>query len=279
MRKIISTILFLIPAFYGPLSAQDSRDVSDSELLEMDLEDLMQIVIKSASSKEESLFEAPVASYSITKAQIEHSGVNSIPEALRLCPDLIVRETANGSYDVHIRGFDNLARYTGTQDQINLYTLVMIDDRPVFNYNQGGTFWEALPIDLIDVERIEVVRGPSAALFGPNAVTGVINIITKRNPEDMTITSRFEAGSPQTTIANLSLGKKLNNNLDLIVSGNWQRRLRSEDQYYLLSGNSFTNRLDTVDSGYPNYIQSDLALERYGINAFLDYQKNEFIMN
>ena len=56
--------------------------------------------------------------------------------------------------------------------------LVLIDDRPVFDYFNGGTFWEQLPITIEEVERIEVIRGPSSALYGPNAVCGVVHIIT-----------------------------------------------------------------------------------------------------
>ena len=56
----------------------------------------------------------------------------------------------------------------------------MVDDRPVFNYNLGGTVWESLAIDLTDIEQIEIMRGPAASLFGPNAITGVVNIITRK---------------------------------------------------------------------------------------------------
>ena len=140
----------------------------------------MNIPIESASKKEETLFDAPLSSYTITRSDIDKAGATSIVEALRLSPGILVREQTNGVYDVHIRGFDNILGTSEVYTKSNLATLVMIDNRPVFNHNLGGTVWEALPVDIGDVERIEIVRGPSAPLFGPNAVTGVINIITKR---------------------------------------------------------------------------------------------------
>ncbi len=252
--------------------AQDTEE--DSELYDLSLEELMNIVIKSASQKEESVFDAPVDSYSITKEQIKRAGATSIPEALRLSPGVIVREAANGNYDIHLRGFDNLSRYSGTQDQANTLTLVMIDDRPVFNYNNGGTNWEALPIDIIDVERIEIVKGPGSPLFGPNAVTGVINIITKREQKDVHLSTHLSQGTPGTTIANLRAGKKIVKGLTLTLSGNYQKRERTDDLYYLYEEGSYTNNLDTAVNMSANYGQSSLSMEKYGVNAFLDYDND-----
>ena len=94
------------------------------DLFELSLEELMNVEIISASKKTENLFDAPVSSYTITRSEIAKSGVPSIPEALRLCPGVIVRETTNGNYDIHLRGFDNLLRYTESFVQANLLTLV-----------------------------------------------------------------------------------------------------------------------------------------------------------
>ena len=92
-----------------------------------------------------------------------------MPDALKLCPDVIVREHTNGVYDVHLRGMDNITRYGKSATHLNKVTLVMIDDRPIFNHVNGGMFWEAIPINMHDIERIEIVRGPSSSLYGTNA--------------------------------------------------------------------------------------------------------------
>src|ERR1700730_6894059 len=101
-------------------------------------------------------------------------------EAMRLVPGVIVREQANGIYDIHLRGMDNQPPNGAFDEASNTSTLVMIDNRPIYNYLMGGTFWENLPVDMNDVKKIEVIRGPAAALYGPNAVSGVINIITRQ---------------------------------------------------------------------------------------------------
>ncbi|MEL7005207.1 MAG: TonB-dependent receptor plug domain-containing protein, partial [Bacteroidota bacterium] len=237
------------------------------DIYDLSLEELMNITIVSASKKEESVFDAPVSSNSITRDDIIRSGATSIPEALRLSPDLIVREQANGNFDVHIRGFDNIARYSASFDRINKITLVMIDDRPVFNYNYGGTFWESLPIDLIDIERIEVVRGPSAPLFGPNAVAGVINIITnKPDSEEVQVRGNLQYGSQNSFIGNLSLGRKLSDSFAFRISTNYQFRERHDDQYYNYGPDVFT---DISAAGLVSGAEDPQeSMNKYGINGF-----------
>src|SRR6187402_257155 len=183
--------------------SQDTEVKPQDDLYTLSLEELMNTPINSASKKNETLFDAPLSSYTITRSDIDKAGSTSIMEALKLAPGVIVREQTNGMYDIHIRGMENLTRTNGTFLKANAYTLVMVDNRPVFNHGLGGTNWESLSIDINDVERIEIVRGPSSPLFGPNAVTGVINIITKRLGDSKTIaTANVQAGTLGTAIAN-----------------------------------------------------------------------------
>ena len=166
MKKIYG-LLVAISLLNTPKSRAQELEI---DYYALSLEELMNIPIESASKKEETLFDAPLSSYTITRSDIDKAGATSIVEALRLSPGILVREQTNGVYDVHIRGFDNILGTSEVYTKSNLATLVMIDNRPVFNHNLGGTVWEALPVDIGDVERIEIVRGPSAPLFGPNAV-------------------------------------------------------------------------------------------------------------
>src|SRR5687768_7144471 len=128
----------------------------------MSLKELLNVKIVSVSKSAESLFDAPLSASVLTKEDILKSGATSIMEALRLVPGLIVREQTNGNYDIHLRGMDNVpnAPFDLTS---NTTTLVMVDNRPIYSYLMGGTFWETLPVSLHDVEKIEVVRGPAAA--------------------------------------------------------------------------------------------------------------------
>jgi hypothetical protein len=128
---------------------------SVSSLLQLSIESLMNIPIYSASKAPESTFEAPLSSSVVTKEQIKRTGCTSIMEALRLIPGIIVREQTNGNYDIHLRGLDNIPPNSSLIFFTGSTTLVMIDNYPVYNYLHGGTFWETLPIDINDVEKIE----------------------------------------------------------------------------------------------------------------------------
>lgn len=270
----IALILFLGSA---QAFAQE-QPAEDVDLYSLSLEELMNVPINSASKKDETLFDAPLSSYTITRADIDKSGATSIMEALRLAPGVIVREETNGVYDIHLRGFDNILRTSQDFTKSNLTTLVMIDNRPVFNHNLGGTFWEALPVDINDVERIEIVRGPSAPLFGPNAVTGVINIITKRIEKDGLYTNAsVSGGSNATMIGNGSFGYRTSEKFNFIVSGNYQKRDRFDNDYYAPATDDFRSAEEIFGTDAANLRFSDpkLALDKWGVNAFLNYAPKE----
>ena len=202
MKKLLipilcSSISFLANAQTDSVSSSIPKDTSTvvNTFIEMNLEDLMNVKIVSASREAEKSFDAPLTSCVITRQEMNNMGVTSIPDALRICPGIIVREVANGSYDVSIRGgIDGLPSYQF--QNVNTTILAMIDNRPVFSAFQGGTFWQNLPVEIADVERIEVVYGPNSPMYGPNAVSGVINIITKKE----------HSTNPTTVQANIQRG-------------------------------------------------------------------------
>jgi iron complex outermembrane receptor protein len=273
MKLKIHYLLFMIAVLVVPVFGQE-QPAQEEDLFELSLEELMNVPINSASKKDETLFDAPLSSYTITKAEIDRAGSTSIMEALRLAPGVIVREQANGMYDIHIRGLENLTRTNGTFLKANSYTLVMIDNRPVFNHGLGGTYWESLPIDLNDVERIEIVRGPSSPLFGPNAVTGVINIITRRMVDSNAMaTASVQAGTLGTTIANASIGKAFNDKISFIVSGNFQDRNRVDSKYYNDGAGEYEDLTPAAEANlYPDPSRS---LNRWGVNGYLTYKASE----
>lgn len=247
-------------------------------------EDLLNIQVSLASKKLESLFDAPVATSVLTKEEIKRSGATSIPEALRLIPGMMIAEQTNGNYDVHVRGGSNIQRNSLYSISANTKTLVMIDNRPVYNYYLGGTFWENMPIDLGDIERIEVVRGATSAMYGPNAVSGVINIITKKLEETggHTIVN-VQQGGNNSYINNASIGYKFNRKLSLIVSGNSQIRDRNQNTYYSFNQNQYLpyeeiilRRVQSGDSALVGaFPRVDIAMIKYGVNAFLDWKYDE----
>ena len=280
MKLRFSDVFLLLSLFATPAFSQEQPTQED--LYDLSLEELMNVPINSASKKDETLFDAPLSSYTIRRTEIDKAGSTSIMEALRLAPGVIVREQANGMYDIHIRGMENLTRTNGTFLKTNAYTLVMVDNRPVFNHGLGGTNWESLSIDINDVERIEIVRGPSSPLFGPNAVTGVINIITKRVGDSKTIASaNVQAGTLGTAIANATVGKKLGDKFSMTVSGNFQNRNRVDSEYYeegsgtYLPLESLITDPATRNRQYPD---PSRALNKWGVNGYLNYKAAEKVV-
>ncbi|NJN26399.1 MAG: TonB-dependent receptor [Cyclobacteriaceae bacterium] len=276
MKRII--VLFAVCLAVGQITmAQDIEE----DLFDLSLEELMNIEIVSASKKSESSFKSPLSSTVVTKDEIMASGATTIEEALRLVPGMVIREETNGNYDVHIRGNDNLPPGNYVFYSENTMSLVMIDGRPVYNYINGGTLWESLPIGLGDVERIEVVRGPSTALYGPNAVTGAINIITK-TAADKSISANGNAqlGTMGTNILDLSLGSSLmDDKLKIRVSGNLENRDRGQETYYSFYHGDYKTgdqipdyTTGLVGNNFPNPSKSK---ERKGANAFISYQPND----
>ncbi len=298
------------------MTKEDVLNITYDELLDMPFEDVLKLAdivgvsmdelyemllnkdVVSASKKIESSFESPLSTSVISHDEILISGARSVEEALRLVPGLIVREKTNGNFDVHIRGNDNLPARNMLLYSENSNTLVMIDNRPVFNYVHGGSFWETLPIGLDDIDRIEVVRGPSSALYGPNAVSGVINIITKKqDSKKLTVDANAMVGTQSSIISSLAIGKSFNENFALRVSGFFETMDRNTDQIYVYLADdgqgAFISKdelavlknpedtsfyvfdpADNVDDMYPN---PSLARRRGGANAYLSYNAKKDI--
>ena len=325
MKKIyfLIFIVFLIAAGGVGYSQEVKRAVSEmtkeelsvlsyQDLMNLPLEDLMTVANKfglsadeiieyflnkdvtSASKRTEKSLNSPLSTTVLSKDEILASGATSIPEALRLIPGMIIREKTTGNYDVHIRGNDNLPPKNMFIYSENSISLVMIDGRPVYNHAFGGSFWETLPVDLNDIDRIEVIRGPSSALYGPNAVSGVVNIITLK-PEGNKFKTDASAqfGNNNAKLANASVAFGLDNRLLVRFSGNYTNFNRSNDEFYIYDlGRSYSkSEVDTMHQWYNpsrsrmpvqdniNEAVPDpsLSLNKYGANAFIFYDLSKDI--
>ncbi len=140
----------------------------------MTLEQLGEVEVTTVAKEPEEVWRTPAAVYVITQQDIERSGATNIPEALRLAPGVEVARINSNRWAIGIRGFGG---------RFSRDVLVMIDGRSVYSTLLAGTYWEAQNLPLQDVDRIEVVRGPGGTIWGPNAVNGVINIITKSSQD------------------------------------------------------------------------------------------------
>lgn len=279
---------FLLLLFAVSSNAQVDTSQKVNQLADIPLEVLMNIPIVTASKLKESTFDAPFSSAVITKDEIKKSGATSIMEVLRLCPEVIVREQTNGNYDIHVRGLDNVPPNAAFPLSANTTTLVMIDNRPVYNYLNGGTFWETLPVDINDIEKVEIVRGPSSPLYGPNAVSGVINIIT-RVPEKTGLycVVNSQHGNINKIISNASLGYKFNDKCSAVLSGNLQNRNRTQLSYYDVVRNEYVESPDSISTNNPPYPllnnpkerfpHPERSMHNYGFNAFLNYSPRKKI--
>jgi iron complex outermembrane receptor protein len=175
---MLLTLTFLalgLPAFEPP-AGQDLPPSSSQEppkagdLTELSLEDLMKVEITTAARKEQKLIDTPSAVFVILPEDIRRSGARSIPEALRMAPGLQVAQLDANKWAISSRGFNG--RFA---DKL----LVLMDGRSVYTPIFSGVYWDIQDTMMEDIERIEVIRGPGATLWGSNAVNGVINIITK----------------------------------------------------------------------------------------------------
>jgi len=141
-----------------------------ASIAELSLEELRDVVVVTVSRFEERLDHAPASAYVITADDIRRAGATSLPEALRLAPQLDVARADAHQYAIGARGFNNVLANK---------MLVLVDGRTVYTPLFSGVFWEAQDVALEDVERIEVVSGPTTALWGSNAVNGMIHVITR----------------------------------------------------------------------------------------------------
>ncbi|HSV52510.1 MAG TPA: TonB-dependent receptor, partial [Burkholderiaceae bacterium] len=143
-------------------------------LADLSLEELGRIEVTSVSRRAERLSDAAASIFVITSESIRRSGATTLPEALRLAPNLQVTRLNASQYAISARGFNNA---------IGNKLLVLIDGRTVYAPFFSGVFWDQQDVMLEDVERIEVISGPGATLWGANAVNGVINVITRSSAD------------------------------------------------------------------------------------------------
>ncbi len=137
---------------------------------EMEFAQLANIKVTSVSRTESTVAHSPAAIFVITPEMIQRSGATAIPELFRMVPGMNVARLDGNKWAVGVRGFN---------DRFSNKLLVQVDGRTVYNPSFSGVFWDTVDYPLEDIERIEVIRGPGASVWGANAVNGVINVITK----------------------------------------------------------------------------------------------------
>ena len=152
------------------------------------LQSLVNTNITSVSKQEEPASKAAASVYVINAEDIQRSGATTIPDVLRMVPGVNVGRSSSHEWAVSVRGFN---------DQFANKLLVVLDGRTLYTPLFSGVFWDAQHMMLENIERIEVIRGPGASLWGANAVNGVINIITKKAAKTQGTFIRTHAGNAE----------------------------------------------------------------------------------
>ncbi|MEI6126054.1 MAG: TonB-dependent receptor [Pseudomonadota bacterium] len=184
------------------------------------LEELMDYEVTSVSRRPERAFTAEAALYVITQEDIRRSCATTLPELFRMVPGLQVARSKSDTWAISSRGFNG---------QYANKLLVLIDDRTVYSPLFAGVFWDMQDMILEDIERIEVIRGPGATLWGSNAVNGVINIITKKAQETKGSLVSTAWGTTGDGYTGLRYGGKLNENFSYRVYAKYSKLANIEN--------------------------------------------------
>lgn len=261
--RLFTTLAALLWAFstatYGQNSGTLTKDqilsMSVEELSELPLEDLIQAVetlgvssvdelfavimnknVSSASKEEENSFTSPLSTTVLTKAELRSYGISTLEEAFRLIPGMIVTEKSNGIYDIQMRGLSNIPDNNILLYSENANTLVMVDGRQIRNSVMGSLTMEMIPVSIEDIQRIEVVRGACGALYGANAVNGVINIITEKpNSESAKVMGSMQIGNNNTFVGDVALRNSwLDGKFSAGLTFNIQNRGRNTDKLFAM---------------------------------------------
>ncbi len=198
MRKIIVGLILL-----GGSACLLAQPKPEPDLAEFDLEQLMRVRVTSVSKYPESRFNAAAAIYVVPNEELRRNGFATIADALRTVPGMDVGQVNSHTWAVSARGFNG--EYANK-------LLVLNDGRSVYSPLSSGVYWDAQDMMLEDVDRIEVIRGPGATVWGANAVNGVINVISKSAKETQGVLVSASGGSEERGAGEIRYGGKLADN-------------------------------------------------------------------
>jgi iron complex outermembrane receptor protein len=204
-------ILLLLVGFVAisPPADQTLAQGQSMDLTELTLEQLMDVEVTTVSKREEKLSEATAAVFVITSEDIRRHGFTTIPDALRIAPGIQVARINVNTWAVSARGFNG---------EFANKLLVLMDGRSIYSPFYSGVYWDEYDVPMEDIERIEIIRGPGATLWGANAVNGVINIITKHSANTHGGLVRLASGTEERAYTAARYGGPLSANAHYRVS-------------------------------------------------------------
>ncbi len=171
-RRALWTGMFVVIALADAASAEVPEE---DDLAGMDLEALVDLEVTTVSKRAQKVSETPAAVFVISQEDIRRSGATTVPDLLRMAPGVHVAQIDANRWAISARGFN---------DEYSNKLLVMIDGRSIYTPLFSGVIWNEQELMIEDIDRVGVVRGPGGAMWGANAVNGVIHIITKVAKDD-----------------------------------------------------------------------------------------------
>lgn len=247
--NITRLLFFVILTCLLPFPTAESYADSADDILNLPIESLMNLKVTSVSKKPQQLTNAAAAIFVISEEDIRRSGATNIADALRMVPGVQVARVDSGKWAVSARGLNS--RFANK-------LLVLQDGRSLYTPLFSGVYWEVQDTALEDIERIEVIRGPGAALWGANAVNGVINIITKSSEDTKGGLLSAGGGTSENGFATLRYGASVGDASFLRIYGKHNEHAaglnkdgnNAHDSWYMTRGgfrmdSNFTSR-DTV---------------------------------
>lgn len=201
-------------ALSHPGAAENDTLPSSSQLKRLSLEELMDVKVTLASRQTEELSRSASSIQVITRDEIRRAGIFTLPEALRLASNLQVARIDARQWAITARG-----QNAATSDKL----LVMIDGRSVYTPLYAGVFWDVQDVLIDNIDHIEVISGPGGALWGANAVNGVINIVTRPAGEMDGGYATAVGGTFMRDLEAVRAGGKMGKDLHVYA---WSRRFR-----------------------------------------------------
>jgi iron complex outermembrane receptor protein len=244
----------------GGVARAQETPAAPGDLKQLSLEQLGDVEVVSKSKSPEQIWKTAAAIYVITQEDIRRSGATTIPEALRLAPGVEVARVDGNKWSIGIRGFGSrLARSV----------LVLMDGRSVYTPLLAGTYWEVQDTVMEDIDRIEVIRGPGGTVWGPNAVNGVINIITKNSKDTQGMLVAAGGGNEEQGFSTVRIGATAPNGLSYKVYAKEFNRSAEDhpddDRYDHWKAAQGGFRVDWVKNQRDSFtLQGDLYDERAG---------------
>ncbi len=263
-KSFLTTAVLLLTLLLLPSIGTANPDLPD-DLKSVSLETLLNfdLVVTLPGRKEQKLSDTASSIFVLSNEDIKRSGATHVAEALRLVPGVQVARISSNKWAISIRGFNQVFANK---------LLVLIDGVSVFSPTTNGVYWESNELDLNDIERIEVVRGPGGALWGSNAVNGVINIITKSSHDTQGTLVSIGGGTHERGFISARYGGQFSDSSSYRVYAKANKR---EENRLLSTGEDANDDWDSYVAGY----RSDLKIgqkDQLAFNIEGGYQSDFF---